>query len=105
MKHRQSTENMKTQRSESIKDFLQTIKSSRSPNFQKLKKIYSNQQLKSCYGTFFGRKPDLTDYKDMNILKYRKFSQLQCTQMLNPAVVAHLDQWQTTREHPDYLGK
>jgi hypothetical protein len=59
---------------------------------------------KSCYGTFFGRKPDLTDYKDVNILKIKKFSQLDCSFVLNKQMVKALDTWQMTKEHPDYLG-
>lgn len=66
---------------------------------------YQKSKFKSCYGTFFGRKPDFKSFKDMKILKFFKFSNLQCSQILSRYTVECLDKWQRTKENPDYLGK
>jgi len=80
------------------------IKSNNIELLNKAKQEYTKAKFKSNYGTFFGRKPDLTDYKDMNILKFKKFSQLKCCKILNKATLEYLDNWQATKEHQDYLG-
>lgn len=87
-----------------LEELLMKIKSNNKDLLQKARLEYSREKFKSNYGIFFGRKPDLTDYKDMNILKFKKFSELKSSKIFNKKTLEFLDKWQEIKEHPDYLG-
>lgn len=72
--------------------------------FSKAMKEYQKLSFKSSYGTFFGRKPGFSDIQDIEILKVKKFSQLQITEMLNKAALTALDSWQELKDESDYYG-
>ena len=72
----QSTDK-KTARRASIDNLFAKIRLNDKRSILKAKQEFIKAQFKSNYGSFFGRKPDLTDYKDMNILKFKKFSELK----------------------------
>lgn len=60
-----------------VANLLESIKSNDRNSLFKAKLEYNKSQFKTNYGIVYGRKADLTDYKDMNILKVKKFSQIQ----------------------------
>jgi hypothetical protein len=60
-----------------ISDLLERIKKKDRSSLLKAKQEYTKTQFKTNYGLVFGRKPDQTDFKDMNILNVKKFSQIQ----------------------------
>lgn len=60
-----------------VANLLESIKNNDRNSLLKARLEYSKSQFKTNYGHVFGRKADLTDYKDMNILKIKKFSQIQ----------------------------
>lgn len=58
---------------------------------------------KSAYGQAFGRAVDLTDMGDISILKYKKFSELPCTSMLNEKTKNHIDTWNSLKDEEYYV--
>lgn len=72
--------------------------------FEKAISEYQRLSFKSSYGTFFGRQPGVTDFKDINILNFKKFSDLECSKVLNKSAIVYLDKWQSNEEENDYVG-
>ena len=55
------------------------------------------------YAQFFGQKPkSLEDYE---ILKYKKFSELQIASFLKPHIVLYIEQWLSLNDQEDFTGR
>lgn len=57
---------------------------------------------KSAYGAAFGRKEN--EIADTNVLKYRKFGEMQSTRVLNRTAKAFLTKWSELGEDPQYVS-
>jgi hypothetical protein len=64
---------------------------------------YTRNNFRTQYGTFYGRRPDLTDLTDTEILKQQKFSQVPCCKVINSKTVEYLDQWQFLEKDDLYI--
>ena len=70
--------------------------------FKKANAEFLRMNYQSAYGKFFGRLPALMDLGDVQILRYKKFSEVPCTVILNSYAKAYLDSWQTLKDDPYY---
>ena len=66
-------------------------------------KEFSRNNFKTCYGTFYGRKPDLTDLTDTDILKVQSFSQVPSFALFTEKVQQALDRWQKQEKNNAYV--
>ena len=63
---------------------------------------FMRMNYQSAYGKFFGRLPALMDLGDVQILRYKKFSEVPCTVILNSYAKTYLDSWQMLKDDPYY---
>lgn len=63
---------------------------------------YKKNMYKSAYGVAFGRKE--TDIADTGILKYKKFSELQCAKILDSTAKAFITRWADSGEENSYIS-
>ena len=65
---------------------------------------YEKLRYVTNYGEFYGRKPALTDLSDTLVLRTQKFSDLQCSRILNENVKECLDNWQAIQKEDSFKG-
>jgi hypothetical protein len=69
---------------------------------EQYRKEYRQNMYKSAYGVAFGRKE--TDLADTGILKFKKFSDLPCSKVLNSNAKAYITRWSNSGEENKYVS-
>ena len=66
---------------------------------------FDRRNLKSWYETFYGRKPDLTNLGDADILKFNFFSELPWIRIFNLSTRNYLDNWQEKEKDEHFISQ
>jgi hypothetical protein len=71
-------------------------------NLEQYRKEYKQNMFRSQYGIEFGRKE--TDVADTGILKYKKFSELECCKVLNNTSKTFITRWSELGDDKSYIS-
>ena len=73
--------------------------------YRQARVAYAKMNFKSSYGEVFGRKPNLTDLTDTEILKHQTFSQVPSLSVIKTKVQEYLDSWQKIEKDDHYISQ
>lgn len=65
-----------------------------------IKKAYVKKSFQSNYGSTYGHRE--VDFADPTILKFRKFSEMNCGEVINPRMLKYLDTWASKGDDEQY---